>query len=77
MDSNDLVLTLKVQADQGAKIDDLNNKLDNLNKSSKDTSEGFSLMDTKAGSFFKSFTDGVSKGVASLKTFTGAMALQV
>jgi hypothetical protein len=74
MDSNDLVLILKVQADQGAKIDDLSNKLNNLNKSSKDTSEGFSLMDTKAGSFFKSFTDGVSKGVASLKTFGGAMA---
>lgn len=74
MDSNDLVLILKVQADQGAKIDDLSNKLDKLKKSSKESSDSFSIMDTKLGSMWKTFTEGVDKGVNSLKTFQGALA---
>ena len=70
---DELILQLKVEA-QGQQIQDIQDQLDKLKKSTKETSDGFSLADTKLGGMWKTLTEGVSKGVASLKTFAGALA---
>lgn len=69
-----LELVLKIQTEQGAKLDELSTKFDGIKKKSAETSEGFGIMDTRIGGMWKTFTGGVQKGVASLVTFKGALA---
>ena len=70
---DELELQLKVTANTAA-IEDIQKQMDKLKTSSKETSDGFGVMDTKLGSLWKGIQEGVSKGVQSFKTLTGAIA---
>ena len=70
---DELILQLKIEANTAA-IEDLQKQFEKLKTSTKETSEGFTLADTSMGKMWNTLTTGVEKGVASLKTLTGALA---
>ena len=70
---DELILQLKIEANTAA-IEDLQKQFEKLKTSTKETADGFSIADTSMGKMWNTLTTGVEKGVASLKTLTGALA---
>lgn len=71
----EIVLKLKIDnSESKASVENAQEQVSKLKNSTKETSEGFGIMDTKLGGMFRNFKDGIKMGVSSLNTFKGALA---
>lgn len=72
--AEELILSLKVDAEQGKEtLDNTEDKLNKVQKETKETSDSFGLANTKAGKLFSGIVAGAKKGIGAMKTLRGAV----
>lgn len=73
--AEELILKIKVEtSDGGKKLQDVEQDMQKIKKSAKETSDGIGIADTKIGKMWSTFTTGTKMGIASMRTLAGAVA---
>lgn len=72
--SEQLELRIKTEVEGAEKVENINQTLDESTKKSKESADGFSLQNTRAGQFFNGIAKGAKMGVTSMMTLKGAVA---